>query len=146
MDLCTITTDQGEGLPSAVVAPQCPYDEPTRRKIGSAAVTSALLGAGIAAAMNPTGAFVAMAGWFAALLSVAASLFPEFFRDVGDCVYLGFETLVRVLHGLVRVLHGLVKVLHGLPSYMKQLKQRLGAGEGFCILHIPHWVQICGRG
>uniref|UniRef100_A0A383WG24 Uncharacterized protein n=1 Tax=Tetradesmus obliquus TaxID=3088 RepID=A0A383WG24_TETOB len=120
MDLCTITTDQGEGLPSAVVAPQCPYDEPTRRKIASAAVTSALLGAGTAAAMHPTGASVAMAGWFAALLSVAASLFPDFFRDVGDCVYLGFETLVRVLHGLV-------KVLHGLPSYMKQLKQRLGA-------------------
>ncbi|WIA39316.1 hypothetical protein OEZ86_005431 [Tetradesmus obliquus] len=94
--------------------PGAPFQQPC------AAVTSALLGAGTAAAMDPTGAPVAMAGWFAALLSVAASLFPDFFRDVGDCVYLGFKTLVRVLHGLV-------KVLHGLPSYMKQLKQRLGA-------------------
>lgn len=86
--------------------------EATRRRIGRSAVIAAFVAAGVFVVLaDPTGVSAVMAGLLLTILRLAAALFPDYFKDMEDCVYLGFQSLV--------------KVLQDLPHYMKQLKQKL---------------------
>ncbi|WIA36633.1 hypothetical protein OEZ86_007919 [Tetradesmus obliquus] len=86
--------------------------EATRRRIGRSAVIAAFVAAGVFVVLaDPTGVSAVMAGLLLTILRLAAALFPDYFKDMEDCVYLGFQSLV--------------KVLQDLPQYMKQLKQKL---------------------